>query len=709
MDPLSIAAGAAGLVSGCAGIISVLYTWIDDTIDIDENVSSLLEEITALSRVLESVSNASAKAPGMVVAEIDPDGSLWISVRDTLGDIKSTLDKLNLLLADVLKSSTGVFNRGFLRRPTKHIRFSLRSKDINTYKDRIKSYNTAMTSALQMINVCLLIQNNSSQENVIQVLSGLKSQVRRVEFALQATTPFGAGPAERTEEDDRISRNMKQLVRVAENFHSSASTIVREGPRSTVWGGSIMGDRLTDDQVSSIQNWIPPPIDEETPYRNGSVNRSRSRRDSLPHAGTEEGRRSDSDDDIDKELARRLEELAVTNQKSGDHEKAENFYRRAIDSGKASDRSPQHLAMMRANLAYVCMCQQKWKEAEEILAPMAFEKKTHDILVYHGLHALAMVSAKGSDLDAAYSFGKRALWGKRKVIGKSDPSCWDTSALLSRICFARNDIAEAEAHMSFIPSSYFQGGLQRRSMYSSDRQVSDLDALAYLNNSVLQNHAALPPVDASEAGSSTTTGTPDVPTVLYYDQYEKVVGWGHDIANALAPSGYPKPGVQKPEWFKLHLEGAVDKDVGSISLPPLPTGKGAIDVSADYLMHLRQSIQSALRKQLGDVFNREEGNIYWCFTVPASWTTSGKSALAIAIGRAGYLQRQDRLSLVVESEAAILFSSKHGLLNVRKSDAILVVDCGQATVELMAHRVHGENPLAVSDLTAPTGDSCGLS
>ena len=36
-----------------------------------------------------------------------------------------------------------------------------------------------------------------------------------------------------------------------------------------------------------------------------------------------------------------------------------------------------------------------------------------------------------------------------------------------------------------------------------------------------------------------------VPTVLYYDQYQKVVGWGPDIADALAPTGFPKPGVQK--------------------------------------------------------------------------------------------------------------------------------------------------------------------
>ncbi|KAK4975686.1 hypothetical protein LTR66_010904, partial [Elasticomyces elasticus] len=44
-----------------------------------------------------------------------------------------------------------------------------------------------------------------------------------------------------------------------------------------------------------------------------------------------------------------------------------------------------------------------------------------------------------------------------------------------------------------------------------------------------------------------------IPTVLYYDQHQQVVGWGPDIADALAPTGYPKPGVQKVEWFKLQL------------------------------------------------------------------------------------------------------------------------------------------------------------
>lgn len=202
---------------------------------------------------------------------------------------------------------------------------------------------------------------------------------------------------------------------------------------------------------------------------------------------------------------------------------------------------------------------------------------------------------------------------------------------------------------------------------------------------------------------------PTVPSVLYYDQYEKVVGWGHDIADALAPTGYPKPGIQKVEWFKLYLTLKGNRHVNSKDFPPLPIGKDARDISADYLFHLRQAIRVALQKQLGDVFNREERNIHWSFTIPAACNESGKSALRTAIERAGYLrdEHDPRLSFVTQSEAAILFSSRTGLINAKKHDAILVLDCGKGTVEMMAHEVENMDPVRVSDLTAPSGDSCG--
>ncbi|KAG6367438.1 hypothetical protein INS49_001627 [Diaporthe citri] len=179
-----------------------------------------------------------------------------------------------------------------------------------------------------------------------------------------------------------------------------------------------------------------------------------------------------------------------------------------------------------------------------------------------------------------------------------------------------------------------------------------------------------------------------IPTVLYYDQYQKVVGWGPDIADALAPTGYPKPGVQKVEWFKLQLMLSGNTYIDPINLPPLPPGKSEIDVAADYLFKLRQAMRAALQKTLGEVFNREERNIRYYLTVPAIWNDAGKAATRAAAIQAGFLrdENDNRLTLVSEPEAAALFCAKTGLLNLKVED---------------------ENPFTVAECTAGSGDSCG--
>ncbi|CAO1599474.1 hypothetical protein XANCAGTX0491_003198 [Xanthoria calcicola] len=200
-----------------------------------------------------------------------------------------------------------------------------------------------------------------------------------------------------------------------------------------------------------------------------------------------------------------------------------------------------------------------------------------------------------------------------------------------------------------------------------------------------------------------------IPTVLYYDQYQKVVGWGPDIADALAPTGYPKPGVQKVEWFKLQLMLSGNTYIDPINLPPLPPGKSEIDVAADYLFKLRQAMRNQLQKTLGEVFNREERNIRYFLTVPAIWNDAGKAATRAAAIQAGFLrdENDNRLTLITEPEAAAMFCSKTGLLNLKIRDAVLIVDCGGGTVDLIAYEVEEETPFTVAECTAGSGDSCG--
>ncbi|KAH8591766.1 hypothetical protein B0O99DRAFT_654237 [Bisporella sp. PMI_857] len=202
---------------------------------------------------------------------------------------------------------------------------------------------------------------------------------------------------------------------------------------------------------------------------------------------------------------------------------------------------------------------------------------------------------------------------------------------------------------------------------------------------------------------------PRVPTVLYYDQYQKVVGWGTDIADAITPMGYPKPNIQKVEWFKLQLMDKGNNYVDFINIPPLPPGKSAIDVTADFLFKLRQAIRTQLRKRLGAIFDHEERNIHFSFTVPTMFNEATQLKLRNAIVAAGFVStpHSEYLSLISEPKSLAMYCTKTGLLNLKAGDAFIVVDCGGGTVDLIAYEVEDELPLTMKELTVTTGDSCG--
>ena len=117
----------------------------------DSNVDDLVREIKSLSRVSEAISQSWTQNPMIATAQTHSDGNLWGSVRASLDDCQGTLGKLKKKL-DGLQNER-VFARGFLRKPTKLIKLNMKMKDILLFKQQIHSYNNAMQSALQMINV----------------------------------------------------------------------------------------------------------------------------------------------------------------------------------------------------------------------------------------------------------------------------------------------------------------------------------------------------------------------------------------------------------------------------------------------------------------------------------------------------------------------------------------------------------------------------
>lgn len=174
----------------------------------------------------------------------------------------------------------------------------------------------------------------------------------------------------------------------------------------------------------------------------------------------------------------------------------------------------------------------------------------------------------------------------------------------------------------------------------------------------------------------------------------------------MAPTGYPKPGVQKLEWFKHHLW---DNGILAEMLPPLPLGKTNIDVAADYLTKVRQATCVQLRKTLGQVYDKEESKIHYCFTIPVFWNDKAQAQFRTAIVHAGFIKdtEHERLSFIPEPLATISFCTKSGLMNLKEQDIVLLVDCNSETSDISSYIVNPTVPYGLAEYSTPVGDSCG--
>ena len=130
-------------------ISSVLYTFIDDTRQVDENISSLLDEVRGLSQVLDTISKSLGH--NALVAASRKNESLWANVDSSLTECRDTLGRLHQMLRDLEDSSKGGWK--MLRMSTKMIKLSMKSKDIIAFKQQVHSHYSGMQLALQTINV----------------------------------------------------------------------------------------------------------------------------------------------------------------------------------------------------------------------------------------------------------------------------------------------------------------------------------------------------------------------------------------------------------------------------------------------------------------------------------------------------------------------------------------------------------------------------
>jgi hypothetical protein len=220
-----------------------MYTWVNQTKDIDEEVQSFAMEVAAYSRVLSAI-DQNLRRPAIAEAVRTSEGDFWSHVKRSLDDCSETL----ALLEKVIDKLGGTTSNPFAK-VAKNVKLGAVTERITTLRRQINTYTWTMQLALQ---ICLVSQNMNSEtlhetlnmkiDRILKETRDIRSQldIRPGEgnpppsdSAISLETP-APNPGTAMEDDDVIDLDFQakvygHITEVLETAKSLASVAVRHG------------------------------------------------------------------------------------------------------------------------------------------------------------------------------------------------------------------------------------------------------------------------------------------------------------------------------------------------------------------------------------------------------------------------------------------------------------------------------------------------
>ena len=195
-----------------------------------------------------------------------------------------------------------------------------------------------------------------------------------------------------------------------------------------------------------------------------------------------------------------------------------------------------------------------------------------------------------------------------------------------------------------------------------------------------------------------------ISTGLYYDQYQKVSGWGEEW-NIWRPwMGQIKPGFQWYDHFKYNFAPLPNSKLQD---PPRPPGKTVEDAMTEFLSNVRENVlkQVAAERDMPGASK----DLQYVMTVPASWNEETLSKFTALTKEAGFLTETDKnLTLVSGTEAVMLQTLSSNPSSFEVGDYVLIADFGGHLVEMVTYQVKSKDPWEIEQSTGVLVGACGF-
>ncbi|PPQ99003.1 hypothetical protein CVT24_003485 [Panaeolus cyanescens] len=197
-------------------------------------------------------------------------------------------------------------------------------------------------------------------------------------------------------------------------------------------------------------------------------------------------------------------------------------------------------------------------------------------------------------------------------------------------------------------------------------------------------------------GQENVGGDCKIPTLLYYSKDGVLQAAGAEAQDQLIEEKAADNQWYKVEWFKLHMRPKVASTAHlTTMIPPLPPGKTAMQVFADFLRYLQKCAQTYIEERHADgekTWRALKPDARYVLTHPNGWEGTQQSEMRQAAVSAGLIpddaNGHSRLSFLTEGEASLHFCIQSDLTAkmVKSGRGVLIVDAGGGTIDISAYR-----------------------
>ncbi|KAG2043940.1 hypothetical protein BDR03DRAFT_940307 [Suillus americanus] len=204
-------------------------------------------------------------------------------------------------------------------------------------------------------------------------------------------------------------------------------------------------------------------------------------------------------------------------------------------------------------------------------------------------------------------------------------------------------------------------------------------------------------------------GDSKIPSILYYDLHGDVRAVGAEALQEHIIEQAEDEGWMKLAWWKLHLRAKhlPSSHIRDDDIKPLPHGKSAVEVLADFMRYLFQCARTYIQESHPHFWRSVENSIEFVLTHPNGWEGQQQQQIRRAVELAGLIsskEEQSHVHLLNEGEASLHFCVTSVIASnilsttpidvsdysdeeddQSDSQGVIVVDAGGGTIDLSAY------------------------